>query len=73
MAATLSVSEHIAEKVYIRFREGKMGRTSFIHNFKCLAEREDKTGVFYLTWLLGQSDNVIIGRLLIDSIDALSS
>ena len=48
---TISVSEHIAEKVYIRFREGKMGRTSFIHNFKCLAEREDKTGVFYLTWL----------------------
>ena len=70
---TISVSEHIAEKICIRLREGKMGRTSFIHNFKCLAEREDKTGVFYLTWLLGQSDNVIIGRLLIDAIDALST
>ena len=70
---TISVSEHIAEKVYTRFREGKMGRNSFIHNFKCLAEREDKTGVFYLTWLLCQSDNVIIGRLLIDAIDALST
>ena len=46
-----------------------IGNSSFIHNFKCLAEREDKTGVFYLTWLLGQSDNVIIGRLLIDAID----
>ena len=70
---TISVSEHIAEKVYIRFREGKMGRTSFIHNFKCLAEREDKTGVYYLTWLLCQSNNVIIGRLLIDAIEALSA
>ena len=69
----ISVSEHIAEKVYTRFREGKMGRTSFIHNFKCLAEREDKTGVYYLTWLLCQSENIIIGRLLIDAIDALSS
>ena len=70
---TISVSEHIAEKVYIRFREGKMGRNSFIHNFECLAEREDKTGVYYLTWLLCQSENIIIGRLLIDAIDALSS
>ena len=69
----ISVSEHIAEKVYIRFREGKMGRNSFIHNFKCLAEREDKTGVYYLTWLLCQAENIIIGRLLIDAIDALSS
>ena len=48
-----------------------MGELSFIQNYQCLARREDKTGVFYLTWLLGRTNDKRILRLLMDAIKAL--
>ena len=67
----LSVSEVMAERIYELFRTKKMGEISFIHNYQCLARREDKTGVFYLTWLLGRTNDKHILRLLIDAIKTL--
>ena len=67
----LSVSEVMAERLYELFRTKKMGEISFIHNYQCLARREDKTGVFYLTWLLGRTNDKRILRLLMDAIKAL--
>ena len=67
----LSVSEVMAERIYELFRTKKMGEKSFTHNYHCLARREDKTGVFYLTWLLGRSNDKYILRLLIDAIKTL--
>ena len=51
----LSMSELMAERLYNLLREGRMGRRTFIHNFKCLARREDLNGVMYLTWLLSRN------------------
>ena len=48
-----------------------MGEISFIHNYQCLARREDKTGVLYLTWLLGRTNDKRILRLLMDAIKTL--
>ena len=67
----LSVSEVMAERIYELFRTKKMGEISFIHNYQCLARREDKTGVFYLTWLLGRTNDKRLLRLLIDAIKTL--
>ena len=67
----LSVSEVMAERIYELFRTKKMGEISFIHNYQCLARREDKTGVFYLTWLLGRTNDKRILRLLMDAIKTL--
>ena len=67
----LSVSEVMAERLYELFRTKKMGEISFIHNYHCLARREDKTGVFYLTWLLGRTGDKRILRLLTDAIKTL--
>ena len=67
----LNVSEVMAERIYELFRTKKMGEISFIHNYQCLARREDKTGVFYLTWLLGRTNDKRILRLLMDAIKAL--
>ena len=69
--AKLSVSEVMAERIYELFRTKKMGEISFIHNYQCLARREDKTGVFYLTWLLGRTNDKRILRLLMDAIKTL--
>ena len=67
----LSVSEVMAERIYELFRTKKMGEISFIHNYQCLARREDKTGVFYLTWLLGRTNDKRILRLLMDAVKTL--
>ena len=67
----LSVGEVMAERIYELFRTKKMGEISFIHNYQCLARREDKTGVFYLTWLLGRTNDKRILRLLMDAIKTL--
>ena len=67
----LSVSEVMAERIYELFRTKRMGEISFIHNYQCLARREDKTGVFYLTWLLGRTNDKRILRLLMDAIKTL--
>ena len=48
-----------------------MGEISFIHNYKCLARREDKNGIYYLTWLLARTNDKRILRLLMDAIKAL--
>ena len=69
--AELSVSEVMAERIYELFRTKKMGEISFIHNYKCLARREDKNGIYYLTWLLARTNDKRILRLLMDSIKAL--
>ena len=69
--AELSVSEVMAERIYELFRTKKMGEISFIHNYHCLAKREDKNGVYYLTWLLARTNDKRILRLLMDSIKAL--
>ena len=68
--AELSVSEVMAERIYELFRK-KMGEISFIHNYKCLARREDKNGIYYLTWLLARTNDKRILRLLMDAIKAL--
>ena len=67
----LSVSEVMAERLYELFRTKRMGEISFIHNYHCLARREDKTGVFYLTWLLGRTNDKRILRLLMDAVKTL--
>ena len=67
----LSVSEVMAERIYELFRTKKMGEISFIQNYQCLARREDKTGAFYLTWLLGRTNDKRILRLLMDAIKTL--
>ena len=67
----LSVSEVTAEKIYELFRTKKMGEISFIHNYKCSARREDKKGIYYLTWLLARTNDKRILRLLMDAIKAL--
>ena len=67
----LSVSEVTAEKIYELFRTKKMGEISFIHNYKSLARREDKNGIYYLTWLLARTNDKRILRLLMDAIKAL--
>ena len=69
--AELSVSEVMAERIYELFRTKKMGEISFIHNYHCLAKREDKNGVYYLTWLLARTNDKRILRLLMDAIKAL--
>ena len=71
MIDQLSISEIMAERVYDLLREGRMGRHTFIHNFKCLAKRKDNIGVYYLTWLLARSNNKYINKLLIQAIDSL--
>tara|TARA_B000000475_G_C15596798_1_gene283074 strand:- start:16 stop:168 length:153 start_codon:yes stop_codon:yes gene_type:complete len=48
-----------------------MGEISFIHNYQCLARREDKNGIYYLTWLLARTNDKRILRLLMDAIKAL--
>ena len=68
MIDQLSISEIMAERVYDLLREGRMGRHTFIHNFKCLAKRKDNIGVYYLTWLLARSNNKYIHRLLVEAI-----
>ena len=70
-SSQLSVSEVMAERIYELFRTKKMGEISFIHNYHCLARREDKTGIFYLTWLLGRTNDKRILRLLMDAIKTL--
>ena len=69
--AELSVSEVMAERIYELLRTKKMGEISFIHNYKCLARREDKNGIYYLTWLLARTNDKRILRLLMDAIKAL--
>ena len=61
----LSVSEKTAENIYNLLRSGKMRKHSFIENFVNLAHREDKDGVYYLTFLLSRSNNKYIEKLLI--------
>ena len=60
----LSVSEKTAENIYNLLRSGRMRKHSFIENFVNLAYREDKNGVYYLTWLLARSNNKYIITLL---------
>ena len=67
----LSVSEVMAERIYELFRTKKMGEISFIHDYRCLVRRENKTGIFYLTWLLGRTNDKRILRLLMDAIKTL--
>ena len=67
----LSVSEVMAARIYELFRTKKVGEISFTHNYHCLARREDKTGIFYLTWLLGRTNDKRILRLLMDAIKTL--
>ena len=69
--AELSVSEVMAERIYELFRTKKMGEISFIHSYKCLARREDKNGIYYLTWLLARTNDKRVLRLLMDAIKAL--
>ena len=70
---SLSRSEIIAERIYNLLRSGRMGRYTFIHNFKTLARREDNIGAFYLTWLLARSDDTYVLELLTNAIKALSA
>jgi hypothetical protein len=65
--AELSVSEIMAERIYELFRTGRMGTHTLIHNFHCLAGREDKNGAFYLTWLIGRSNHQYFLKLLMDA------
>ena len=67
----LSVSEKTAENIYNLLRSGRMRKHSFIENFVNLAHREDKNGVYYLTWLLSRSNNKYIEKLLIRAIDRI--
>ena len=67
----LSVSEKTAENIYNLLRSGRMRKHSFIENFVNLAHREDKDGVYYLTWLLSRSNNKYIENLLIRAIDRI--
>ena len=67
----LSVSEKTAEDIYNLLRSGRMRKHSFIENFVNLAHREDKDGVYYLTWLLSRSNNKYIEKLLIRAIDRI--
>ena len=64
----LSVSEKTAENIYNLLRSGRMRKHSFIENFVNLAYREDKNGVYYLTWLLARSNNKYIEDLLLKAI-----
>ena len=64
----LSASEMTAEKIYNLLRTGRMGKRSFTENFVNLANREDKDGVYYLTWLLAKSDNKYVEDLLLKAI-----
>ena len=64
----LSVSEKTAENIYNLLRSGRMRKHSFIENFVNLAHREDKNGVYYLTWLLARSNNKYIEDLLLKAI-----
>ena len=64
----LSVSEKTAENIYNLLRSGRMRKHSFIENFVNLAHREDKNGVYYLTWLLARSNNKYIKDLLLKAI-----
>ena len=70
---SLSRSEIIAENIYNLLGSNRMGRKTFIHNFKNLARREDNIGAFYLTWLLARSNNKYVLKLLMDAINALSA
>ena len=66
----LTMTELMAERLYNLFREGKMGKTSFIQNFVSLSKREDLSGVFYLTWLLSRNQkNNYIKDLVNEAID----
>ena len=67
----LSVSEKTAENIYNLLRSGRMRKHSFIENFVNLAHREDKDGVYYLTFLLSRSNNKYIEKLLIRAIDRI--
>ena len=67
----LSVSEKTAENIYNLLRSGRMRKHSFIENFVNLAHREDKNGVYYLTWLLSRSNNKYIEKLLIRAINRI--
>ena len=67
----LSVSEKTAENIYNLLRSGRMRKHSFIENFVNLAHREDKNGVYYLTFLLSRSNNKYIEKLLIRAIDRI--
>ena len=67
----LSVSEKTAENIYNLLRSGRMRKHSFIENFVNLAHREDKNGVYYLTFLLARSNNKYIEKLLIRAIDRI--
>ena len=69
----LDRSEIIAESIYNLLRSNRMGRHTFIHNFKILAKRKDNIGAFYLTWLLARSNNKYVLKLLMDAINALSA
>ena len=64
----LSVSEKTAENIYNLLRSGRMRKNSFIENFVNLAHREDKDGVYYLTFLLSRSNNKYIEDLLLKAI-----
>ena len=67
----LSVSEKTTENIYNLLRSGRMRKHSFIENFVNLAHREDKNGVYYLTWLLSRSNNKYIEKLLIRAINRI--
>ena len=67
----LSVSEKTAENIYNLLRSGRMRKHSFIENFINLAHREDKNGVYYLTWLLARSNNKYIKKLLNTAIERI--
>ena len=67
----LSVSEKTAENIYNLLRSGRMRKHSFIENFVNLAHREDKNGVYYLTWLLAKSNNKYVEDLLLKAIDRI--
>ena len=64
----LSESEITAENIYNLLRNNRMGKHSFSQNYVNLAHREDKSGVYYLTWLLARSNNKYIEELLIRAI-----
>ena len=64
----LSESEITAEKIYNLLRNNRMGKHSFTQNYVNLAHREDKNGVYYLTFLLARSNNKYIEELLIRAI-----
>ena len=67
----LSVSEKTAENIYNLLRSGRMHKHSFIENFVNLAHREDKNGVYYLTWLLVRFNNKYIKDLLLKAINRI--